>query len=85
MCEATTRTAAEDGSNRNIYADAVQEKISPGELSKISDHTEKKRLESHGSVASHNHTQHFEEVCSRWGVDFCSNEALEAQYLKAVC
>lgn len=34
VCEATPRTAAEDGSNRYIYADAVQEKISPGELPK---------------------------------------------------
>lgn len=56
-----------------------------GIIKNKSDHTERKRLESHGSVASHNHTQHFEEVYSRRGVDFCSNEALESQYLKAVC
>lgn len=35
MCEETPRAAAEEGSNWYIYADAVQEKISPGELSKI--------------------------------------------------
>lgn len=41
LCKETPRAAAEEGSNWYIYAEAVLENISPGELSKISMITQK--------------------------------------------